>query len=141
MKLEQFRRDETKQTEGVWLAFDDETQFLIADLNNRKFVKSTQKRIRKVNQNALRDDVDLQNRITIEAMADAILLGWKGVTENGQDVPYSKERAVKLLTEIPDLRNWVSEQAGNLENFRKEIVAAQQGELKSEAPVAAEIQA
>lgn len=44
---------------------------------------------------------ELSDKITGEAAAEALLLDWQGLTEDGVEIPYDRDRALKLLTE-PD---------------------------------------
>jgi hypothetical protein len=52
-----------------------------------------------------------------------VLLNWRGVTmRDGSEVPYSAEAAKKLLQRDPEFRDWVSETAMNMANFREEEI-------------------
>ena len=42
--------------------------------------------------------------IMAKVMADTILLGWKGLKEDGEEVLYSKEECVRVLVDYPDIR-------------------------------------
>lgn len=39
-------------------------------------------------------------RISSEILAEAVLMDWEGITENGKAVPYNKELATKWLTDL-----------------------------------------
>ena len=53
-------------------------------------------------------------------MAKCILLDWKGLQEDGKDLPYSYDNAVRILTEYRDLRDYVSDIANEIETFKLE---------------------
>lgn len=63
----------------------------------------------------------LDTEMQIEQMAEAIVADWKGVTDrDGNELPFTRENARKVLTDLPDLRTLLSEYAGNIENYRVE---------------------
>lgn len=43
------------------------------------------------------------DRIFVECMIETILLGWSGILDKGEEVPYSKQLARKLLSN-PDMK-------------------------------------
>ena len=49
----------------------------------------------------------------------AVVTGWRGLTENGVEVAYSKDRAIELMREYPDLANQVDAFISRNENFTK----------------------
>ena len=51
-----------------------------------------------------------------EAAAEGLLVGWDSSTVPG-GTPYSKEAAMSVLAEDPDLRNFVMKFAGDITNF------------------------
>jgi transposase-like protein len=57
------------------------------------------------------------DQITIETMAKAVLLGWRGITFKGQPMEYSLENARTLLA-VKDFRLLVNKHADNFQNFR-----------------------
>lgn len=66
------------------------------------------------------DDVD--RRLFIETLAEAVIVDWKGVVveEGGEEIPYSVEAAEKLLTDLPNLLEWVQLVSGNMVAFLAE---------------------
>lgn len=62
--------------------------------------------------------------IAIKAMAQGLLFGWRNVkTPTGEDIPYTTEIGIKILTARPDIREFIQEFALDLENFRAETIA------------------
>jgi hypothetical protein len=43
--------------------------------------------------------VEIADRVAGEAMADGLLLGWDGITNGGEPLPYSRDTALMLLTD------------------------------------------
>ncbi len=119
-----FGTSEDEAENGKW--------FAISDKISVKVRRATSKRSRRVRE--ILDEPysklakfgqkiseDTQDAINIEHLADGILVDWKGVTSGtGEQVPYSKNAAIYLLTKLPDFRLAVSELAVKLENFRAE---------------------
>lgn len=48
------------------------------------------------------------------------VIGWKNITENGKDVPFTKENAERIFKEYSWIKDQVLEEAGQLLNFRSE---------------------
>mgnify|MGYP003439894611 FL=1 len=68
---------------------------------------------------------ELSEQLTREIYAEAIVLDWEGVTdENGEIMPFTKENAVKLFKDLPDLFADIKEQAGKAALFRNDVLAA-----------------
>lgn len=70
------------------------------------------------------------------AIADAILLGWKGVEGlDGKPLPVTPENKALLLTSV-ELRDWINLQATDVKNFQREARREDADDLKSGAKVA-----
>lgn len=68
---------------------------------------------------------ELSEQLTREIYAEAIILGWSGVTdEKGDAMEFTKENAVKLLKDLPDLFTDIKEQANKASLFRSDVLAA-----------------
>lgn len=59
--------------------------------------------------------------IVYEMYSRTILIGWRGLTENGAEVPYSPEKAKELL-KLPEFYSLVKNIAEASENFRRDTV-------------------
>jgi hypothetical protein len=106
---------------GAWGEFEG-SQFLIAHLTSIRFQRTLaqlqQPHRRKIDAGTM--DPQLSKDIVCKAMAKGLLLDWKDVVDkSGEDVPFSNEAALKALTINPEFREFVSEFAQNLENFRQ----------------------
>jgi len=92
--------------------------------SNKAFSEATQKKLRpyinkyKAGKNLPQDIIDTVNQ---EAFVDHCLISWENVTyRDGTPMPYTKEAAKKLLADLPELFNILSEDAHNVENFKGE---------------------
>jgi hypothetical protein len=62
------------------------------------------------------DDVQ---KINIELFTEYCMLDWENVTDrSGNQLPFTKDNAKKLLQDLPELYSFLSDEAGNLDNFK-----------------------
>lgn len=62
-------------------------------------------------------------RLATELMATAVVVDWKGVADPNnpeQELPYSPEVAIALLTKLPNLRRVIAMLATQMDNFKSE---------------------
>jgi len=125
MNILDFAVDPHKANDGVWVALDSQTEVQVAHYNNPNFINAVRKRVAglaKPPGQAVPEEV--QDQITIEATAEAILVGWRGMKMGEADLPYSYENAVSLLSNpaLVMFRERVLTISMNLENYRSEAV-------------------
>lgn len=64
----------------------------------------------------------------LQAFADGCVLDWENVEdENCNDMPFTRENVVKLLTDLPDLYADVQEQSGKVSLFKQSLVETDTG--------------
>jgi hypothetical protein len=63
--------------------------------------------------------LDEAEELAIEA-AIVRVIDWKGIAENGKDVPFTKENAERIFKEHSWIREAVTEESGQILNFRPE---------------------
>lgn len=112
--------------DAAWTSIDG-ASFQVAQANNPKFQRVFQTlqlpHRRKLDKGTM--DPSESQKIAIEAMAAGLIIDWKGIQDpEGKDIPFSKEVAIVLLTQRPDIREHIQEFALELENFRAETVEA-----------------
>jgi len=135
MDLNVFETDANKSNDGVWCPVDTETEVKIARYGNKNFQRSLQREMapykRIINTGAMKDDV--ADKIMCTALAEGILVDWRGMKYGGEDLPYSIEAAVEILMnpKLRDFRQLVVELSQEMELFREEEVAESEG--KSQA--------
>ena len=123
-----FGTDITAEKEGVWYDLGNGAQIKVARLGNENN-KRVSKRIStpykfQIQRGTLSDDVQLQ--LSIAAIAESILIDWKGLIYDGVAIEYSVDNAIKLLTELKDFRDQVIVIANDLELFRQKEVQAEE---------------
>lgn len=119
----EFVTNKKLEDEGAWVDIGDDGAIKVARAGNKKAIAhmrtisapyTSQIRFGK-----LPDDV--ATKIAIETIAETILLDWKGITYDGKPLPYSKENAIRLLTESEDFRELVSNISSERKTFQQEL--------------------
>ena len=119
----EYATDREKEIEGSWEDFGDECFFLIARVGNPRYVEAF-RRISKPYTKALRRQnlkEEIAERLMNETYAEAIILDWKNLMEDGKMVPYSKENCIRILTEYRDLKDQIVKIADSMETYRTEF--------------------
>ncbi len=116
-----FATDAAAETEGVWIPVCEGIEVKIARMGNEKFQKAY-RRLCKPHRNLIRQgllDSATEKRLLKEALAEGVLLDWRGLKQDGAPLAYSREAALKLLTELKDFADFVADEARRLDNFRE----------------------
>lgn len=113
--------DITTTDTGVWTEYDG-ARFLVAHTSNMKFQRSLarlqQPYRRKLEQGTM-DPAD-NKKILCRAMSEGLLLDWEVKDKTGKSVTYTKEAGELALSKQSDFRDYISDFAMNLANFREE---------------------
>lgn len=130
----QFKTDGDIEKKGIILSYGEnergeEIWFRIARAGgaNRAYERAVEAKTRPYRrqiQNESADPVVLE-RVLREVYAETIILAWGGVdTPDGEPLAFSRENAVKLLHDLPDLFRDIREQASKIALFREELLEA-----------------
>ncbi|MDX1699244.1 MAG: hypothetical protein R3250_01440 [Melioribacteraceae bacterium] len=114
---------------GIWTEYYG-IKLRIARSTNTKFKKEF-RRLTKPYQKEIDEDrmqEEKSSAILAEAMAKAILVDWKDFVVNGKEVEYSIANAIDLLTNDEDCRTFVSNFAGEIDNYIIEEMEKVSGE-------------
>lgn len=126
-----YKTDVGAELNGAWIAIGDGAELLVARAHNdnhQAALKRLQKPYTAVLNAGGEIPKDKREAMAVEAMVETILLGWRGLQdEDGAEIPYTRENAVRLLTELPDFRATVAEIATTHETFRAEALKAAEG--------------
>jgi len=120
-----YATDKTLEENGVKIivAKDDksgkESWIRVARLGNQKFNQCFD-RLQKQNRvNGMKKlSPEVTEKLLIEAIAETILVDWSGLSYKGEEIAYSKENAIKMLTEAKDWLDEIVTLAKNMETFR-----------------------
>lgn len=109
---------------GVWTEFAG-AKFKIAHISNMKFQRTVarlqQPHRKKIDNGTL--DPKINKEIMCKAMAEGLLMDWRDVVDADQrPVEYTSEFGFKALMNNLELRDFVSDFAMNLQNYRDEEV-------------------
>jgi len=119
-----FKTNTDLEKNGVWFDLGD-CRFLLKRFGgaNRDLSKVMAKVFKPVahlvEKDLLPDEVD--SKLTAKAFVEACLVDWEGVEIDGEEVPFSKEKAIELMVELPDLMQTLLECSKNVENYRETL--------------------
>lgn len=117
----EFATNTATEEAGAWVPYSGDIEFLIARSNNPTYARKLTKlfdRNRQILNTKGKAAEAKAEEITIEVMAESLLLGWKGnFLWKGQPLPYSKENAKTILA-VKDFRRWVQDKADDFERFK-----------------------
>jgi hypothetical protein len=124
VKLEALKTD-AKLERGTWVRLDPTCRVKVVYTNSPEY-QFKQKQAMKPYRTVLAKTRDFddamsqedQDKLTVTLIVDYVLLDWEGVDYENAALPYSKENARKVLTEVPAFRQMVEEAAATLSNFR-----------------------
>ena len=108
---------------GIDLRYSDDCVITIARAggSNKAFLKAAERAQRKLNTRKPNNEQAMQ--ILREVYADAIILKWEGVEDkDGNEIPFTRDNVIKVLTDLPDLFFDIKTQAENAELFRDEAL-------------------
>lgn len=118
----EYGTDKAKEVEGIWVEMGDGAEVLVARIYNKNHNEAI-KRLTNKNKTLSRNRKLTEEMIldlTCQGFAEAVLLDWKGMKENGKNLPYSRENAYRILKQYPDFREDIALIAGRMENFKRE---------------------
>lgn len=123
-----FDTDTAAEVNGVWVNYGEYGKFLIArsgGANTRylaNMLAKTKQYRKQLQVQANSPDVNtitLMRNINIQLMAECVLLGWEDVIgKDGVPMPFSKEAALKLLNDLPDLYDGLQAASADAGTFK-----------------------
>jgi len=116
--------DLEKAAAGVLIQYEGPIKFRIARANTPGY-RSAVRRIMKMHKRQIENGSlsdEQSDKITAQLMAEHILVDWEGLSNDGENFPYTKENAEAFLgdPQYAEIREWIMAQAQDLENFRSE---------------------
>lgn len=129
MDINLFKTDPTLANEGVWLHLDENSAIKIGYGAGAAFNAASVK-VGKRYPAALRRNADQLTQMTIEVMAECVVLDWRGLEENGVPLPCTRENKIKIL-QIETLRDIIATFSRDVTNFQNEALAEDAAAVKS----------
>lgn len=115
-----YATDEKAEVEGKWFPLSKTAKVLVARNGNQRYQAAFRKKLadHEMDLNTGTPEADkLAEEILVDVMAETILLGWEGLSFQGQAVSYSREMA-KTMLRVKDWRRRINAIADSLENYR-----------------------
>lgn len=127
-----FATDQSAEQEGITLDYGDGVTIKVARAggSNVKFEKLVQAKLRKYERLRQNDllEIAVLRPVLREIYAEAVVLGWDGITDkDGNAMPFNKENAIKLFTDLPDLFDDVVVQSQKAALFRQNVLDDEAG--------------
>jgi len=120
MDFREFDVDPELEKAGVWIDEGDGCELLIAATGNPEYQRLVRKHLEPLwrkEQRGVRVPEEQMRAAFAKVFAGSILNGWKGVTDGGEPVPYSRAEAESRLKN-QRFRAYIQGHAERLENFR-----------------------
>lgn len=120
-----FDADLSECETGVWVDFEG-SSFLVAHISNMKFqralARNQQPHRKKIESGSL--DPQIHREVICKSMSEAILLDWKnvGAVSENAGIKYTPANGFVALTRNTEFRDFISEFATNLSNYRSQEV-------------------
>jgi hypothetical protein len=116
--------DAESEVSGIKVEFGEGKHIVLARAGgeNDKFSRAMEIKGRPYKRQISKGTIDekVLRKIMIEAFADTVVKGWEGMTDAaGKELPYSRENAIKLMTDLPDLFDELIDTATNSINFQE----------------------
>jgi len=132
-----FKTDPNKEVQGVIINYGDEAWFRIARAGgaNKAYLKAMADRLKPFRRQIQTETMDekVADSLVMEVFVDTVLLGWgskvpaldgEGTTdvdyiegENGQRLDFTRENAIKVLTDLPELYRELRAESERLGTF------------------------
>ncbi len=124
---QKFETNKNLEVEGAWLSLSEETGFLVARAggSNRKHAELMAAKTKPYRHQIQNDSLpdSKYKKIVIESFVDACLKDWRGVSDKeGKPLLFTRENAIKLFTDLPDLFSTLYNYASEASTFREQQV-------------------
>ena len=128
--IKHYKTNNKKEIEGVEITFPEAENvdgtvptFIISRMGsaNKAYTKeldiATKPYRRHIQVGAMKEEV--AESIFIEVFVNTVLKGWKHVQDaDGIDIPFTKQTAISLLNELPDVYKRLMKESQEIGNFR-----------------------
>lgn len=121
--VDRYKTDKDLEENGQWVDFGDGVLVKVARLNSERS-QAVRRKLEKP-YSKIRGSIpeDISEEILTKQVAEAVLLDWKGVTdENGKELECTYENRYKVLKEYKDFRFDVVTCAVEAETFKNKQV-------------------
>lgn len=121
-----YKTDTSFEKEGIWMAVGPEVEFRVKRFGgensiavSKAMAKYHKPHAKKLATGSLSQEEI--NKIDAQVFAEACLTDWKGVTDDaGKEIPFSFEKAVEILIDLPELLRSLLNNSSSFENYKEE---------------------
>ena len=117
-----FGSNKTKETEGAWCPIGGgiEVKVKRAGQTNKEFSAEQMKMLKPFSKQIAMNtmDMDVLRQINAKLLAKHVIVDWRGVSIDGEEIPFSKEKFLEFANEMPDFYLDVFTAATELQNFQ-----------------------
>jgi hypothetical protein len=125
MDIKALRQDSNLADAGVWVEFED-CKFKIRSTDSPTYRRILGKLAKKKNANRLKHDPEAMHEITVEGLADGILVDWSGkVEDNGVPLDFKNRQHRLAVCGVETIRTFLATEAQDLANFQQEATASE----------------
>lgn len=118
MEFKQLVADPKLESEGKWFTFDEDFELLIAHTNAKAYQKARNKAIFDRRRSGSNIPATLDAEVQSEIMFKTVVRGWRGLTQDGEAVPFNKSTFTQIMVGSEKLRDWVGNIAIDVTNFQ-----------------------
>ena len=109
----------TFEATGAFIKVRGELSKIVKAYSRRKFEEYQRKLAADKRRGKVNDDISLDEAEELAVESAVVrIISWKGIEEDGKEVPFTKENAERILTEHSWIREQVMEASNDLVNFR-----------------------
>lgn len=124
---DQYATDAKKEVEGVEVTFPPNEDgsvptFVLAATSkaNQKYAKALEQATKPYRRNMDAMKPETAEALYKDVFVKTVLKGWKNVRDrDGNDLPFSRENALKLFEDLPRLYDDLNSRAGSIDLFRE----------------------
>lgn len=120
-----YKADVNLEKNGVWFDVDEKTGFLVRPFKaSNPRIKAAMAKYYKPFARQIENDqlsLEKQRDININLFLDVCLVEWKGVQIDGADVAYTREAALKLFAELPELFDTLFRYAQDFKSYKADL--------------------
>lgn len=113
--------DAGKEQAGVWIEYDETTQFLIGSLSSKRYKQAYQEALTELRSKIRKPTQDEADAMQLKVLSSAVVLDWKGVNKDGAPFTCNPANVHFVLANCPQVREFVLQAAANIENFKVEL--------------------
>ena len=117
-----FGVNKAKESEGAWVPIGGgiEVKVKRAGQANKEFAAEQMKMLKPFSKQIAMNtmDMDILRQINAKLFAKHIIVDWRGVSIDGEEIPFTKEKFLEFAIEMPDFFADVFAAATELQNFQ-----------------------